>query len=157
MTDPARGVIGPTGKGYTGTETVGSRQIDVSTHPIDPKWASRVTSGLLTFSLDPPPEGRWCAGQRVTGQATFSNTGVEFVPAGYSPSGYLSAEIAGRAANPIFRMHSSELPGPGRVFQRAITWTVPPGAEGETMKVVAATYAGRTVSYTWAFRWVPGP
>ncbi len=149
--------VAPVERGYQGSGEATASTIQLGTWSADPKWSHLTTKGELRLALDRPLDSTLCHRQTIGGTVTFANTGVQFIAAGYSPSGSLRADVSSVGVQHLFELHSSELPPPGQSTQRVVNWPVPEGAPDATMAIVARVYAGREATYTWRYRWVPVP
>ncbi|MBI5255740.1 MAG: hypothetical protein HY855_04520 [Burkholderiales bacterium] len=154
------------GTGYSGTATAVGNLISLTSHPSDPKWSHLLTAVEFTWSFDgaDPVDGQpdlYCPQQTITGWAQMRNTGNQLVRSGYSPNAYLSLFVGSGAGHwtSVWALSSAELPAPGEAVKRAFLpgLKAPPGSAGQTMTIVAAGHAGRTVEYRYRFVMIRQP
>jgi len=150
----------PVPRGYAGGSTTVHGLINMDQHPSDPNWSHLITATYFRWTFDggDPVDGRpgvVCEGEALSGTASMSNTGNQLGRAGYSPNAYLSL-VRGVAASPVWALHSTELPAPGETVTRPFSIVMPPGKEGDIVKLEASAYVGRANFYRYVFKKQPG-
>jgi hypothetical protein len=145
------------GRGYAGSGSASAGSVSLSTHPADPKWSHLVTGGLLTWNFGGSRRARLCAGDVLTGSATFSNNGTQLTRPSYSPSGSLKVQLgAGGQGTPLYQLSSADLPAPGQTVTRPFRYPIPSGsAQLNQLRIVAEVYAGRLARFTEVYHWIP--
>jgi hypothetical protein len=154
----AEAKIAPQAKAYAGTAEAVDGKISVRTGPSDPKWAHLVYAGVISWVFNAGSPTSLRPGETLTGLVTFTNTGHEFGPAGYNPSGSLKFQRStGGPGLHFFELKSSELPAPGKSVSRPFSVKVPDvGRDASSeLQLVATGYASRTAEFIYRYRWVP--
>jgi hypothetical protein len=145
--------IEPQSAGKAGEASAGPGNASARTFPANPQWSHLVYAAVFTWSFDDSNMKKLCPGDALSGQATLTNTGREFMPAGYNPNGSLRLEGAGAKA--LFALPKDKLPAPGQSASRDFSEPVPTGNDREVeLRIVGEAYASRIANYIVRYRWV---